>query len=162
MAGCDGLFYKGSEVKIDLVPYNLSDRNEAHKIYEIIQKYFPDSPWPPTVEKIMLGGVRYYQALYQGEQIGLSGISLKTPTLAETVKTVIFDEFRGQGFGKHLSQRIEDECRKLGIKKVMTTIYFFNHSMINIKIKQGYTIEGYHPDHEAPGFHEYSLGKVLK
>jgi hypothetical protein len=33
--------------------------------------------------------------------------------------------------------------------------------MISIKLKQGYTIEGHHPDHEAPGFDEYSLGKKL-
>jgi hypothetical protein len=45
---------------------------------------------------------------------------------------------------------------------VMTTVYYFNHLMVQIKLKQGYTIEGYHPDHEAPGFHEYSLGKNLK
>jgi GNAT superfamily N-acetyltransferase len=74
----------------------------------------------------------------------------------------VLNEFRGQGLGALLSQAIEDECKNIGIKKVMTTIYYFNHAMVHIKLKQGYTIEGYHPDHEAPGFHEYSLGKVLK
>ena len=49
-----------------------------------------------------------------------------------------------------------------GVDLSRSTVYYFNHVMVQIKLKQGYTIEGYHPDHEAPGFHEYSLGKVLK
>lgn len=148
-------------MKVELIPYNTLDKAEAEAIFAIVQKYYTKSPWPPTVEKIMKGGVKYFKAMIDGEQFGITGYVLKTPTLAETVKTTVFDEFQGKGLGKHLSVAIEEECKRIGIKKVMTTIYHFNHSMISIKIKQGYTIEGYHPDHEAPGFHEYSLGKVL-
>ncbi len=148
-------------MKIELVPYHLQNRAEAEEIYSIIQKYYQKSPWPPTVEKIMAGGVKYYRAFHEKQQIGISGIAFKTPTLAETVKTTIFDEFQGKSLGKVLSNEIEQECKRLGIKKVMTTIYHFNHAMISIKLKQGYTIEGYHPDHEAPGYHEYSLGKII-
>jgi RimJ/RimL family protein N-acetyltransferase len=110
----------------------------------------------------MNGGVVYFRAMIEGKQFGITGYAMKTPTLAETVKTTIFEEFQGKGLGKSLSLAIEDECKRIGIKKVMTTIYHFNHAMISIKLKQGYTIEGYHPDHEAPGYHEYSLGKILK
>lgn len=147
---------------VKLVPYNLNDRNEAEELFQIIQTYYKNSPWPPSVEKIMKGGVKYFRAMLDGKQFGITGYSLKTPTLAETVKTTVFDEFQGRGLGKFLSNEIEAQCKRDGIKKVMTTIYHFNHAMISIKLKQGYTIEGYHPDHEAPGFHEYSLGKILK
>lgn len=147
--------------KIELIPYNLDSQEEATELHSIIMANYKRSPWPPTVEKIMGKGVVYFRAIYQGEQIGISGYSLKTPTLAETVKTTIFEQHRGKGLGKLLSQAIEDECRRIGIKKVMTTIYHFNHAMVAIKLGQGYTVEGYHPDHEAPGYHEYSLGKVL-
>jgi RimJ/RimL family protein N-acetyltransferase len=147
---------------LELKNYNLSDRSEAEELYKVIQAYYQNSPWPPTLEKIMQGSVRYFRALHDGKQIGISGYTLKTPTLAETIKTTIFKEYQGTGLGKVLSQAIEDECRRIGVKKVMTTIYSFNHAMVSIKLKQGYTIEGYHPDHEAPGFHEYSLGKVLR
>jgi GNAT superfamily N-acetyltransferase len=149
-------------MKIELLPYDLNNRIEVDELYHTFKKYFQHSPWPPTIEKIMGGGVKYFKAFHENKHIGLSGIALKTPTLAETVKTTIFNEFQGQGLGRLLSMQIEEECRAMGIKKVMTTIYHFNHSMINIKLQQGYTIEGYHPDHEAPGFHEYSLGKILK
>lgn len=148
--------------EIKLVAYDLKNPLEAQEIVDICQKYYARSPWPPTKEKVMAGGVIYFRAMVDGKQFGISGYTLKTPTLAETIKTTVFDEYRGQGLGGKLSQAIEDECRKIGVKKVMTTIYYFNHAMVNIKLKQGYTIEGYHPDHEAPGFHEYSLGKILK
>lgn len=148
-------------MNIKLIPYELNRLEEAQELFKIIQNYYQKSPWPPSVEKLMKGGVKYYRAFYENQQIGISGIDFKTPSLAETVKTTVFNEFQGRGMGKYLSNEIEEECKRLGIKKVMTTIYHFNHAMIAIKLKQGYTIEGYHPDHEAPGFHEYSLGKIL-
>jgi GNAT superfamily N-acetyltransferase len=149
-------------MKIHLIPYDTKDIDEASELYSIIQEYYPKSPWPPTVEKIMKGGIKYFRAMLDNDQIGITGYDMKTPNLAETIKTTVFEKFRGKGLGKILSLEIEEECKRVGIKKVMTTIYYFNHAMISIKLKQGYTIEGYHPDHEAPGFHEYSLGKVLK
>lgn len=148
-------------VNIDLKLYNLENQDESQDLLEIIQKYYPKSPYLPSLKKIQSGEVVYYRAFFEGQQIGITGYSQKTPTLAETIKTTIFDEFRGKGLGAHLSQTIEDECKHLGIKKILSTVYYFNHVMVHIKMKQGYIIEGYHPDHEAPGFHEYSLGKFL-
>jgi RimJ/RimL family protein N-acetyltransferase len=147
---------------VELKPYNLENESDAQELVDICLKYYSRSPWPPTKEKIMKGGVVYFRAFYQNKQIGISGYSIKTPTLAETIKTTVFNEFRGGGMGSLISQAIEDECKRIGIKKVISTVYYFNHVMVQIKLKQGYTIEGYHPDHEAPGFHEYSLGKILK
>ena len=144
-----------------LTRFENKNPTEAQEIVDIVARYYPDTAWPPTVEKIMASSVLYYRAFEGEQQIGMSGIDLKTPMLAETVKTVVFKEFRGQGLGEKLSQAIEDECRRLGVKKVMSTIYTFNHAMIAIKLKQGYVIEGHHLDHEKPGFHEYSLGKIL-
>ena len=156
-------YFKGAfQMKIELVPYNLQEMEEAEELFKVIQEYYTKSPWPPSIEKIMKGSVVYFRAILEGKQIGITGYTMKTPTLAETVKTTVLKEFQGKGYGKHLSLAIEEECKRIGIKKVLTTIYYFNHAMIGIKLKQGYTIEGYHPDHEAPGFHEYSLGKILK
>lgn len=149
-------------MKIDLIPYDVSNREEAQEIHSLIRQYYENSPWLPSVEKVMQGGTKYFRALLEGKQFGFTGYVKKTPTLAETVKTTVFHDWRGKGLGNNLSLAIEEECKRAGIKKVMTTIYHFNHTMINIKLKQGYNIEGFHPDHEAPGFHEYSMGKILK
>ncbi len=148
-------------MKIHLVPYNTQDPEEAAELAAAFAKYYPTSPWLPSVEKIMQGGTHYFRAFRGETQLGITGYIIKTPTLAETVKTTVFHDYRGQGVGQSLSQAIEEECRRCGIRKVMTTIFSSNHAMISIKLKQGYTIEGYHRDHEAPGFHEYSLGKIL-
>ena len=141
--------------------YNSQDPQAAAEIVALVKQYYPATAWPPSIEKIQQGAILYYRAFVGDEQIGMSGIDLKTPTLAETVKTIVLAKFRGQGLGGQLSQAIEDECRRLGVKKVISTIYTFNHAMISIKLKQGYVIEGHHLDHEKPGFHEYSLGKFL-
>jgi GNAT superfamily N-acetyltransferase len=147
---------------IQLKLYEHQNKPEAQELEEIFKEYFPNSPWPPNQMQIIKSSAVYFRAFYEGEQVGLSGYLLKTPTLAETIKTTIFKPHRGKKLGALLSQAIEDECRRIGVKKVISTVYFFNHQMVHIKLKQGYTIEGYHPDHEAPGFHEYSLGKILK
>lgn len=149
-----------SEVKI--IPYDLKDDGSVTELHRLIMEYYPKSPWPPTEAHIRGGSVTYFKAMLGDKQIGITGYSIKTPQLAETIKTTIFHEFRNQGLGKILSVVIEEECRRIGIKKIISTVYYFNHLMVQIKLKQGYTIEGYHPDHEAPGFHEYSLGKILK
>ncbi len=57
---------------------------------------------------------------------------------------------------------MEREVRRAGFKKIRSTIYANNLPMIGIKLAQGFQIEGFHPDHDAPGLHEYSLGKVLR
>jgi hypothetical protein len=148
--------------KIELKLYDLKNLSEVQELVELCKEYYSRSPWPPTADKIMQGGVVYFRAFNQGKQVGFTGYSIKTPTLAETIKTTVFNEFRGTGMGSYISQAIEDKCKSIGIKKVISTVYYFNHMMVQIKLKQGYTIEGYHPDHEAPGYHEYSLGKILK
>jgi GNAT superfamily N-acetyltransferase len=96
------------------------------------------------------------------KKVGVSGFVPKTPFLAETAKTVIHPEARGLGLGSVLSQAIEDEVRSRGFKKVCTTIYVTNLAMIIIKLKQGYFFEGFHRDHDRPGLHEYSMGKVFE
>jgi RimJ/RimL family protein N-acetyltransferase len=148
--------------EVSLVPFDLTQKQEAQMIVDIVLKYYSGSAYPPSVEKVMKGDVLYYKAYFQNKLVGMSGFFYKTPTLAETVKTIVFEEFRGLKLGEAISWAIENECRHKGVKKVTSTIYSTNTAMIAIKLKQGYTIEGYHPDHEAPGFHEYSLGKILR
>lgn len=148
-------------MSLRLERYDFSQSEEAVKFVALVKEYFPKSPWHPTVENLKTSGIIYYRAFNQETQIGVTGYSPKTPHLAETVKTFVFNEFRNKGYGKLLSKAIEDECHKQGYRKIMTTIFHDNLSMIQIKLKQGYIIEGFHRDHEALGFHEYSLGKVL-
>lgn len=94
--------------------------------------------------------------------VGASAYVPKTKFLAESVKTVVDPLRRKKGMGAAISQAIEDEVRRAGFTKIMSTILIGNIPMIIIKLRQGYIIEGIHMDHEKPGLHEYSLGKVFK
>jgi GNAT superfamily N-acetyltransferase len=121
----------------------------------------------PTLKDLKIPTHRYFRALakFPGNPkwvvVGVTSYEIRTRFLAETQKTVIDPRFREQGWGRAVSDAIEKEVKRNGFKKVRTTIYSNNLKMIQIKLDQGYTIEGFHPDHEAPGVHEYSLGKVL-
>jgi GNAT superfamily N-acetyltransferase len=139
------------------------DRNSAEARAEVV--HFVNKHLvlglPLEDDSIRLGKIILFWAMLGKDRVGVSGFFPKTPFLAETAKTVLAPEFRGKGLGAGLSQAIEDEVRRRGYKKVITTIYVTNLPMIFIKLKQGYFFEGFHRDHDRPGLHEYSLGKIF-
>lgn len=96
-----------------------------------------------------------------GALVGSAAYVRRTAFLAESIKTVVDPAHRQRGVGAAISQAIEDEIRRAGFTKAMSTIYIDNIPMIVIKLRQGYIVEGLHRDHEKPGLHEYSLGKRL-
>lgn len=116
---------------------------------------------PADADSLLARNYHAFWVRSGGETIGSAGYVAKTQYLAETVKTSIAPAFRGMGLGERVSELIEAEVRARGFRKVMTTIYVTNLPMIFIKLKQGYLFEGFHPNHEKPGWHEYSLGKSL-
>ena len=134
----------------------------CQEVVDLIKTHYPNSRNVPTAERVKNSTVRYFKAFHDKKWFGITGFRQDYPTLVETVKTIVFKEFRGSGLGKKLSQEIEDYCCDMGVHKIMTSIYSYNHTMISIKLKQGYIIEGFHPHHEEMGIHEYTLGKLLK
>lgn len=148
-------------MKIKLVELNYSSLAECRRFVDFVNGQY-QSPFPLSIKDTQSSKYYFYWAVdAQGIKVGASGLVPKTRYLAESVKSVVGQRFRGQGLGEQLSLLIEKQAKKLGYKKLMTTIYVTNLPMIFIKLKQGYLFEGFHPDHERPGLHEYSLGKKL-
>jgi GNAT superfamily N-acetyltransferase len=116
---------------------------------------------PLEDEMVRLGKIVMFWAVEGDTRVGVTGFYHKTPFLAESAKTIVDPKARGRGLGVALSQEIENEIRRRGYKKVITSIYVTNLPMIFIKLKQGYLFEGFHRDHDRPGLHEYSLGKIF-
>ena len=157
------------ERKVRMEPIDLKKAEEVAWLHLLIQSSHSAPKFIlPTKEDLKSAAIRYFRAFVvtpkelKSQFIGVSSYEVRTPYLAETQKTIILPEFRGGGWGKVLSQAIEDEVKKAGFYKVRSCIYSTNLPMIQIKLAQGYIIEGYHPDHDGPGLHEYSLGKVLR
>jgi RimJ/RimL family protein N-acetyltransferase len=154
-------------LKLELLdPHRKRDLAWLHRF---IHLYHSSPKWVlPTLEELQQSHRRFYRAIalapldHRGETIGITSFEIKTKYLVETQKTIVAPEFRGQGWGPYISHEIERIIRKQGYLKIRSTIYAENTAMISIKLAQGYTIEGYHPDHDGPGLHEYSLGKILK
>lgn len=139
------------------------DRNSAEARAEVIQfiNTHLSLGLPAEDDALRLGKITLFWAMDGKKRVGVTGFYEKTPFLAETAKTVVAPEARGKGYGAALSQAIEDEVRRRGYKKVVTTIYVTNLPMIFIKLKQGYYFEGFHRDHDRPGLHEYTMGKIF-
>lgn len=112
--------------------------------------------------EMITGKVNYYFiVLENGTPVGCSGFREITNHLAETTRSVIDPQYRGMGFGKELSRLMSQEIKKLGYGKIRCQIYDTNKTMLAIKLREGYTVEGYHRDNDAPGIHEYTLGRLI-
>jgi len=144
-----------------LAPVDNNDPAARAEIVAFVNTHYK-SELPLTDAALASGYLQFFWAIDDDKKrVGVTAYMKKTPYLAESVKTVVDPTCRGRGLGVSISQAIEDEVRKRGFKKVMSTILIHNLPMIFIKLKQGFIIEGIHMDHEKPGLHEYSLGKVL-
>ncbi|MGZ3688533.1 MAG: GNAT family N-acetyltransferase [Bdellovibrionota bacterium] len=142
------------------------DEKDAQAVRDVAHFVNSNYPYAVPVEEatIASGKLKLFWAkdAATGALVGATGYFTRTPFLAETAKTVLAPAYRGKGVGAILSQVIEDEVRRAGFKKIMSSILITNLPMIIIKLKQGYIFEGTHYDHDKPGLHEYTLGKVLR
>jgi GNAT superfamily N-acetyltransferase len=151
-----------TSLSIRLKPVDHLNSAQCAEVVEFVNANYK-SELPITTDSVASGAIRFFWAVDEasGNTAGITGYMKKTPYLAESVKTIVAPEYRGKGVGALISQAIEDEVRRAGFKKIMSTILINNLPMIFIKLKQGYIVEGIHFDHEKPGLHEYSLGKIL-
>lgn len=149
--------------KVRLEPVDGDDPTARAEVVAFVNANYR-SELPLSDKPLAAGLIQFFWAVdvQSGARIGCTAYMPKTPYLAESVKTVVAAAQRGQGYGEAISLAIEEEVRRRGFKKIMSTILVDNLPMLFIKLKQGFLIEGIHLDHEKPGLHEYSLGKVFR
>jgi GNAT superfamily N-acetyltransferase len=152
--------------KLRLVAVDANDDAAVDELVAFVNAHYR-SELPLEREGVTTGHYRFFWAFDDDRggpavRVGCCAYVGKTRYLAESVKTVVDPAQRHRGVGAAISQAIEDEVRRAGFTKIMSTILITNIPMIIIKLKQGYLIEGIHMDHEKPGLHEYSLGKVFR
>ncbi len=147
--------------QVRLVAVDRSDDVAVDDLVAFVNAHY-HSELPLHREGLTSGHYRFFWAFVDDVRVGCSAYAPKTAYLAESVKTVVDPAHRRGGFGGALSLAIEAQVRADGFKKIMSTILITNVPMIVIKLRQGYIVEGIHMDHEKPGLHEYSLGKVFR
>ena len=154
------------DLQVCLVAVDATDANAVDVLVEFVNAHYP-SELPLDAKGLTSGHYRFFWAHQvggddDGARLGCTAYAPKTKYLAESVKTVVDPVRRRGGVGAAISLAIEREVRADGYAKIMSTILLTNVPMIVIKLRQGYIVEGIHMDHEKPGLHEYSLGKVLR
>src|SRR5262245_21837081 len=105
---------------MELALVNKSSPQEVAEFVQFVYRNYA-SPLPIDEAKLASGSGVYFWAKdpKTGDRVGATGFIPKTPYLAETVKTVIDQKYRGKGLGEKLSELIEKEVRRQGFKKVM-------------------------------------------
>ena len=150
---------------IRLKAVDKDDDDDVDRLVAFVNRFYP-SELPLEREGLKNDHYRFFWAedasAVGSVVVGATAYVPKTRWLAESVKTVVDPAQRGRGVGAGISLAIEAEVRRAGFTKIMSTILIQNIPMIIIKLRQGYLIEGIHMDHEKPGLHEYSLGKVFR
>ncbi len=151
----------GGAGPVSLVAVDANDDADVDAVVAFVNRHYA-SELPLEREGLKNGHYRFFWAWHEGVVVGASAYVPKTKYLAESVKTVVDPARRKSGLGAAISEAIEAEVRRAGFTKIMSTILIGNIAMIIIKLRQGYIVEGIHMDHEKPGLHEYSLGKVFR
>ncbi len=124
--------------------------------------YLKHHSTPKKLLKKELPDANYFWIYDQQEQlIGITSYVKKGKYLAMTERTILYPEYRGQGFGYAASVALEGKLKQKGFKKIICEVLTFNTPMIIIKIKQGFLIEGLMRNHDDVGIHQYYLGKEI-
>ena len=150
-------------MKISLQPDKLEDATMYETIKFLYQNHHST---PKELLKNELPEATYLLAFLEtgrsvAPMIGFTSYKNITNTLYMTERTIICPEYRGKGYGKALSLELESYLKKLGAHKICCEVLSFNKKMLNIKLDQGYVIEGFMRNHDAPGVDQYFLSKEL-
>lgn len=133
----------------------------ARFIVEFLKEHHTTDPkYFPRPEKLF-SKLNFFILLADNVVVGVSCYQALSEHLAITRFSCIDEKHRGKGYGRFMSEAMEQEIRDAGFGKIFCEIYADNTVNLAIKLSQGYKIEGSHPDHFDKGKHEYSLGKVL-
>ena len=138
----------------------LSEDAEADEFCQMVNEHVAHA-YPLNPKDLADSRSRFFWVRQDNRVVGSTGYTLRTPTLCEVRKTMILPSYRRRGLCIKACDQLEELCVREGVRKSRVTVFADNREMLCLRLAIGYVIEGFHPDHEAPGYHEYSLGKLL-
>ena len=142
-------------MKIELCNFDNFD-----KILELIRQEY-DAPVHLKPTDASQVKAPFFTIKDNDELVGISFFRKITDNLVRTNTTVIKKEYRNNGLGNRLNEKMEKYFKENGFKKISCNVYADNLPSIILKLKRGYLIEGTLLDHDFTGKHEYIMGKFL-
>ena len=102
-------------------PAEIHDVPEIHHLLEI---YSAQGNLLPRTMNELYRHLRDFFVVEVGGKLAACGaLEIFTESLGEVRSLVVDDAFKGRGFGRMLVQRIADEARTIGLKRLMALTY---------------------------------------
>ncbi len=137
---------------------SMNDFHEFVKAY-----HFTPDELIPSVSTLAPNDIHLFSIIEEatGDKIGVTSYKALSKTLVEIQKTILHPQYRGNGYGRPVVEAMENVLEKRGFKKMMAFVYTTNLSMIILRLKTGFLIEGLLRNSDAPGIDEYIMGKEI-
>lgn len=154
-------------MNLELLHVDPSDPSICTWLYEFMHKNTVEEDTitlPVLASDLDKQGLEFFIAMGTDDppKIGIVSFQYITPWLVDLQRTMVDVAHRGKGYGREISRLIEQEIRDRGHGKIMMTCYSTNMAIINLKLSEGYLIEGCLRDHYDKGKHDFIFGKVLR
>lgn len=93
-------------------------------IHQLLEGYAKQGNLLPRTPNELYRHLRDFFVVEAGGKLaGCSALELFTEELGEVRSLVVIDEFKGRGFGKLLVERVIEEARRIGLKRLMALTY---------------------------------------
>ncbi len=102
-------------------PAEIHDVPEIHHLLEIYSAQ--GNLLPRTMNELYRHLRDFFVVEVNGKLAACGALEIFTESLGEVRSLVVDDAFKGRGFGRLLVQRIADEARTIGLKRLMALTY---------------------------------------
>jgi len=98
--------------------------NDVDQMLEIINQYAQQGLMLPRTKLSVCEHLQSFIVAYDGQSVvGVAGLHILWEDLAEIRSLAISEKAKGLGVGKKLVLSLVDECKRLGIKRVLALTY---------------------------------------
>ncbi len=113
---------RAAERSVPMVrPAEIHDVPEIHHLLEIYSAQ--GNLLPRTMNELYRHLRDFFVVEVNGKLAACGALEIFTESLGEVRSLVVDDAFKGRGFGRMLVQRIADEARTIGLKRLMALTY---------------------------------------
>lgn len=102
-------------------PAAIADVPEIHHLLEIYSSQ--GNLLPRSMSELYRHLRDFFVVDIDGRPVGCGALEIFTENLGEVRSLVVADEYKGRGFGRMLVERIVEEARVIGLKRIMALTY---------------------------------------